>query len=421
MSIRKKLLLFILSLTALALFVLAGCMGEMDAEEFLKNEGALNQYVVYYANGGTFDGSNTTVTKTIHYVPDSYVINDFDGVRNVSVARPEHVFNGWYYVALGTDGLPALDEDGNVTLTTPVDFSKKIKENEKWYIGAMWVADVRLEIKLVTSDGGKMTASDGKEYENGALLTTRSFPNGVAVMDTTAPVRTSEYTFTQFFHDEACTQRVTANIPQPDGGEGNPVIYAQYLKGSWEVVRTASNVRAMLFSPGGKNYYIATMSEEKVIDCSNITALPLRSGEFNAHIEGNGYTLKGIPVTSTLQTAGATYSMFGQITDKTEIRNLAFENITVTATTARSLSIFAIFSSADGATLENLSFKNVKLNITASVAVTNIPAVDGGYQADNWIFGGEDTDAQFLAVHSGVTLDGAALSINKTEYVFGVN
>lgn len=421
MSIRKKLLLPILSLMALALTICAGCMGEMDAEEFLTGKDALNQYVVYYANGGTFDDSNTTTVKQINYAPDSYVIDDFGEVRNISVARPEHVFNGWYYVEM-KNGEPVLDGEGNITLTsTPVDFTKKIQKDEKWYIGASWVADVKLEIKLVTSDGGKMTSADGTQYSNGDVLTTRTFPNGVAVMDAVAPVKSNdEYTFTQFFYDEECTERVTANIPQPEDASENPVIYAQYIKGEWSVVRSASDVRNMLFTPGGKNYWVATMLEEKTIDCSNVS-LGLRTGEFKAHIEGNGYTIKGLDVKATLSTAGAAYSTFGQFTENTVIRNLTFENLTVSATTSREASVYAVCSSAVGATLENLAFKNVKLNITSGVAIANIPAVGDGHVTDNWLLGGEGTDAAFLAAHTGVTLENATLTMNKKEYPFGNN
>lgn len=420
MSIRKKLLVLIFSVTALALCTLVGCMGEMGAEEFLTGVGAYNQTVTYYGNGGTFNGTGNLLEKTIHYTPDSYVINEFDDVRGFSVARTGYSFGGWYYVALNADGTPEKDGNGGITLTdTPLDASRKIQANEKWYVGAMWIPDVKLEIKLVTDDGGNMTASNGTEYKNGDVITTRAFLNGFAVMDTATPVRSSTHTFTQFFYDEACTQRILSNIPQPEGEDAeNPVIYAQYLKGEWEIVRTARDVRSMMFNPQGKNYWIATMNEQKVIDCSTVSAIPLRNDIFEARIEGNGYTVKGLTVKSTLQEAGATYSLFGELGENSVIKDIMFEDLSVTANTARPASIYLLSGQTNGATLDGVTFKNATLT-AAGANITNIPSIEGGYLTDNWLSGGFDNDEAFLEGFTGLTIDGAKLIINGTEYIFG--
>lgn len=419
MSIRKKLLVLLLSITAIAALALTGCMGEMGAEEFLDGVGALNQSVTYYGNGGTFNGTGNLLEKTLHYMPDSYVITEFDDLRGFSVARTGFTFGGWYYVELEESGAPKKDENGQVTLTDRIlDNSRKIQANEKWYVAAMWVPDVKLEIKLVTSDGGKMTTDKGVEYENGDVITTRSFLNGEAVMDTATPVRSSTHTFTQFFYDEECTQRVLSNIPQPEGEDAeNPVIYAQYLQGEWEIVRTARDVGSMLNNPGGKNYWIANMSEQKVIDCSSITRT-MRTGMFEAHIEGNGYTISGLSYDTTVQEAGSTYSVFGQLGENTVIKNLTFEELSVSARTARSAAIYLLGGSANGATIEGVTFRNATLKVSGA-SIINIPATEGGYRTDNWLCGGFDGDAAFLAAYAGLTIDGAKLIINNTEYIFG--
>lgn len=234
-----------------------------------------------------------------------------------------------------------------------------------------------------------------------------------------------EYTFTQFFYDEACTQRVISDIPVPEneGSAVNPVIYAQYIKGDWTIVETAANVRDMINNPQGKNYWFAGMSAEKVIDCSSFTRT-LRRSEFAARVEGNGYTLKGIhtDVNSgyTLSDANAQYSLFGQFTDKTVIRNLTVEDLTVWAKNSKdNVSVYLINNGVSGATLENLTFKNVTLTVDSNTNVANIPALSDGYLTNNWLFGGLGADSAFLGAYKGVKVDGAKLTINDTAYNFG--
>ena len=127
------LILFLMATAAVTLF--AGCIGEMGAEEFLKDKDAYEQLVTYYANGGYFDGTKSITEKTIHYTPDSYVVGDFEDVQNISVAKADNEFGGWYYAELDNENKPVKDNDGNVVVTDKaVDFSVTIKRGEHWYI-----------------------------------------------------------------------------------------------------------------------------------------------------------------------------------------------------------------------------------------------------------------------------------------------
>lgn len=432
MSIRKKLIVLLFSVMAIALIALCGCMGELGPEEYLSGESAWNQYVMYYGNGGTFNSTNDQLVKRIHYKPGVEIIGNDTEVRGFSVARDDYTFGGWYYVQLGADGTPVFDENGGVTLTDPVSFPKTIKENEKLYFGALWIPKVKLDIRLVTDDGGSFTVASTVEgeqvittYNPGDTLTLRSFIKGYAQIERRAPVtpQNKEYTFTQFFYDEACTQRVISNIPVPenDGSAVNPVIYAQYVKGDWTIVENADGVQDMLSGSG--KYWIANMSENKVIDCSKITR-SLRRSEWPKTIEGNGYTLKGINtglVAVKISTANESYSLFGQFTENTVIKNLTFEDLKVNVNNDKqNVSIFLLSNGVSGATLENVTLKNVSLEIlSANQSVVNIPKTASGYITNNWLFGGLGTDSAFLEAYNGVKVDGAKLTINDTVYNFG--
>lgn len=420
---KTKIVLILASVSAAALALFAGCSGEISADEFLAGKDATNQIVTYYANGGSFDNTSNTV-KDIHYAADSYVIGDFDSVQNISIAYDGNVFSGWNYAQTGADGKPLTDEDGNVLVSDrAVDFTVKIKQNEHWYVCAMWTPDLRVEVKLVTDDKQDMSGANGSVYKYGDVIENKSFRQGSAVIELKYPPVTSpDYTFTQYFYDEECTQRVLGNIAMPEGEDPeNPVIYAQYIKGNWTMVRETADVRSMLNGLSSGNYYLCNMSANKTIDCGNMGVVPLKAGEIGARVEGNGFTLTNITytVSNTLQ-AGGIYSVFGQISENTVMRDLTFENITVNLTNARQdVSLYLLAASAaDGAVIENVTFKNAQLNITSQTEIKNIPANGEEYDSQNWLFGGEGTDAGFLEKFNGITVESGKLTINGKEYTF---
>lgn len=417
--------LFLISASAAALALFAGCSGEIGAEEFLKDKNATDQIVTYYANGGFFDGTRNIVFKDIHYAADSYVIGDFENVQNISVAKDENSFGGWYFVETAdgkpvtSDGEEVNDTCSNIVKTTdPVDFSVKIRQGEHWYVYADWIPNVKVDVILVTDDGGDIHGADGTTvYKNGEILTHKNFQQGVAIIDTTVPVRSSDYSFTQFFYDKECTDPVLSGIPMPEGeNPENPVIYAKYIKGEWNMVRTSSDVRRMFVGLNSGNWFICNMTENKTIDCSGIRGLALRQGEVTARIEGNGYTLKNLSYTvvnTALQQDG-TYSVFGRFGADAVMRNVTFENLSVTVTTAREVSLYLIAAGAsDGATIENVLFKNVQMTVNANANIINIGREGEEFNAQNWLLGGVGgTDKAFLEKFTGLTVESGKLTMN---------
>ena len=408
------LILFLMATAAVTLF--AGCIGEMGAEEFLKDKDAYEQLVTYYANGGYFDGTKSITEKTIHYTPDSYVVGDFEDVQNISVAKADNEFGGWYYAELDNENKPVKDNDGNVVVTDrAVDFSVTIKRGEHWYICADWIPNVKVDVVLVTDDGGDVHDRNNKTYKNGEIMFSLNFQQGFAIIETTEPtIKVTDYTFTQYFYDEECTQRVLGNIPMPEGEKpANPVIYVKYIKGSWNVVRDYKGVRQMLLGLNSGNYYFSNMSEDKTIDCSAMTPVALRQNEVGARIEGNGFTIKNLSynVVNTAVQVGGTYSLFGSFGSECIVRGLTFDGVTITATMAREVSLYAISAGgADGAVIEDVAFKNVRLSITTNTNVTKIGKDGDDYNVGNWLLGGAgSTDAAFLERFKGLTVESGKL------------
>lgn len=416
---RTKIALVLLSVSAAALAVFAGCSGEMTADEYLEQVGATDQVVTYYANGGSFDGTGNIYEKEIHYKPDSYVIGDFDGVQNVSVALKGSTFGGWYYVQTDAEGKPVTDAEGNFVKTDKqVDFSVKIKQGEHWYVYADWIPDLKVIVKLATDDDKAMSCKDGTVYEPDDEISYIPFERGSAVIDFKIKLAESnDYTFTQFFEDKECTKPVLGNIPMPEGeNPQDKVIYAQYIKGNWNMVRESADVRRMFLGLASGNWYFCNMMENKVLDCSSIGVVSLKAGEIGARVEGNGFTVKNLTYTvNNTLTAGNTYSVFGRLEDSAVMRNLTFDGISVNVTNTRQdISLYLLSAGvSSSAVIENVTFKNVRLTIASNAEINNIGKAGEEYNAQNWLFGGEGTDTAFLAKFTGITVESAKLLIGE--------
>ena len=204
----------------------------------------------------------------------------------------------------------------------------------------------------------------------------------------------------------------------PEGEKpDNPVIYAKYIKGDWEMVRDSSGVRRMLNGLSSGNWYICNMSESKTIDCSSLKLNALRRDEVRARVEGNGYTLKNLSYTivnTAIQQDGR-YSLFGTFGAKSVMRNITFENLSVSVTTAKEASFYLLAAgAADGAVLENVTFKNVQLSVTTAANIVNIGKEGEEYNTQNWLLGGVGgTDEAFLEKYTGLTVGSGKLSITS--------
>lgn len=92
---------------------------------------------------------------------------------------------------------------------------------------------------------------------------------------------------------------------------------------------------------------------------------------------------------------------------------MTIDGLTVNVTNARqNVSLYLLGSGAEnGATIENVAFKNVKLTVATNTDIMNIAKAGEEYVSTNWLFGGEGTDVAFLEKFKGITVERATLLI----------
>ena len=117
MEIKTRIKLSIILIVCMFAALTAGCvMGEGSLDDYLKDNGAENQCVTYYGNGGTFNENDTKTVMDVYYKPDSYIISSQQ--EKFSVNRIFYDFDAWYYGQLDGEGKPVLDKDGNLILAS---------------------------------------------------------------------------------------------------------------------------------------------------------------------------------------------------------------------------------------------------------------------------------------------------------------
>lgn len=434
MSFKTKFKILIIGIVALVATLLsgcAGCVGEGTVSDFLNDKNARNQSVTYYANGGVFDANKGTDLKEIFFVENAYVISEDTKMSNGSSFNPTrsgYIFDGWYNAEVDAEGNPVYDDKGKLKITsTKADLTKPITYGEHWYVCAGWVTDIRLNVKLVSE---VPVTCNGTTYNNGDIIKEVYFVNGNAsVPQTKSPLECENATFLQYYVDAECTTPYTANtFARPEEQDVQPELYAKYIEGNWNIVRTASDVIDMFNnSYEDQAYYLFNVSGENQIDLTG-KSIMLSMDDFNCQIEGNGFTLKNLSISPSAQfvTPDTEYSVFGQFGSTAKISNLNIENIEVNLTirpTVSSAQLYLICKGADdSASFENFVIDGAKLTIKLSedTVLENIKKVDGAYEEDNWLFGGVtadgeegSTDAAFLAKYTGITVNNAQLTINN--------
>ena len=430
MSKRLKILIGLVAVFTLSLVTLiCGCVGEPTVDKMLTENGAHDQCVTYYAGGGTFDGSGNKVKKDIYYLEDVYVINDFSKVDGISINRRNYAFVCWNYVQLNEDGTLPLNEKGEPIIEDsgkPVDFKKKIQKGEHWYFIASWKRDIYVEVLL--GSGNPIQNSAGEEVKPNEELTTKDFSYGELTLDyKTQPFESKDSTFLEYYYDFECTKPITEKLLQPESE--NLQIYAKYIPGKYTIVRNSTDVENMFNGLYNKNnkYYLFNNSADKTIDMTGKT-LALRAREianpdtidFLAEIHGNGFTVKNLNIyenTSRMQN----YSILGSLGETALIKDLTFDSITVTVnvfSTSQLCEFHAIWSSVNGATIENVAINNVKVTFTGSSGLPINSTVFDNQEAcdnnkDNWLFGGNDgyTDLDVLKNYEGLTVNDVTITL----------
>lgn len=390
---RLKCKLIALGAALASLFILGGCkLGESLAD--VKTKYALTSQVTYYANGGLFE--QTKSVKNLYYKADSKAIDitPDSKIANISLKYDGFDFLAWYHAETDENGeIVYADEEKTVPVMsdTPADFSKPLENGEHWTLVADWAKQARVNFILVSddlADGERVKFDEEKSVANEELILERKFEgDSLKEIDedtNLVPAEDSGYTFVQLYKDKDCTAEslMTEDDWPIARTETDVNLYAKYIKGDWEIVETAKDVRDMFsgFSSSKMRYY-----QIADIDCSDIQVEPTLS--FNCEWQGNGFAIKNItvrkisigPKKTEREDAEKTVAIFGNIGATANILNVAFENIFVIYETLEEgktqnftgIRTYLLFTSIkNGAMVQHVAF-NGKIKVVFKTRNTN--------------------------------------------------
>lgn len=334
----KRMIRALLCLAAaLLLLCLAGCGADPTLEER-----GYTVSVVYDYNGGTADG---LPQLKMYYKPDQPLLEPgtMEEFKAPTLDR-YHSLSGWYVAVTDENGNVIKDESGQPrTEVAPFVFAGA-RANNNITLVANWKEKPTLEIHAPESE----TISE--PFEAGASVTSNLLSRLLPDL--------SGKTFYGFYADEACTEPLTLPLTVEDGS--NKDVYTRWLDGDVLIVRTASDLTKLRLYSGKTVWFDAD------IDMIGATFPTLTS--FGGKIVGNGHTLRNLTVTTTLTGRTTDWGLFGKLTDGAEIRDLNFENVSITVNASYSnMNIFhAAFlaSSVSGkATAENIHFTDCSLTL----------------------------------------------------------
>jgi hypothetical protein len=145
-------------------------------------------------------------------------------------------------------------------------------------------------------------------------------------------------------------------------------------------------------------------------------------------IEGNGYKISNFNYnySSSLQNGGK-ISAFGDLYGTASIKNITLENVNINFSVRPNarVNIYALFKSVQstGATFENFAIDGLTLTVSmpTSSFVTNIhlttdtdnDSSNDAQETDNWLFGAYETDSEFTAIYSGISVTNSTFVINN--------
>lgn len=460
----KYSLLITLAAVCIACFcAFAGCkIGPADRDEVLKEYGGAN--VVYYANGGEFNENPAKKVSNLYFkaggengipffvVPEKD--NGDDKSTGISVLRKDYDFMGWYAPATYADGdahagevkyeytpsgateavpvYPVKDENGNVVRdftsdrpifhregvdeqiaensvivvpdkTKPLTSATVLKDDDVIIACADWRPTLKVKYILVCEEGDTFE-DGGVTYKNGSELRADSFEKGKNSFTPTSmqPRAVKGATFLQTCLDKEMTKPIAA-ISRPEGENPEDIcVYSQYIKGDWQVVKDAQTVKSMFsgLTEKDKQFYILNS-----VDCANVT-ITLRNATSNAVAKICGsspdITLSNLNFNLGTTTAkqGSTFSILGNIGATFAMSDVHLNGINIAFIANGSVSVYGFASAiAEGATFTNVKISNVSIKVKAPTGSNLNPQT-------NMLFGGQTSDSDFLASHTGITVDG---------------
>lgn len=413
-KVKLIIVLFILAIATL----FTGCKIGMESwEDFKKREGLVSS-VTYYTNGGTFNGVEDNYSKVTWLKENAFAPNLGVETPNITLAYTDMVFLGWYVADLDADGnVQYQDADKKVIKLTDTlfDFSTPVAKNSYITLGAKWTEDVRINFYLASDFS--ITGADGSVKQKGDLISFKTFgdANKLTAINKVNPYKSTDATYLSMYLDEACTQPVTNDyvFNKPTGDQKAINVYVKYIQGVWTLVSNQKDARAMLGGVGTtKSYYLLNDID---LAGANISV----NDATKCKIEGNGFKISNFNFTLSNLSNGDEESIFGELYGTASIKNLTLENVNINFSVRPNarVNIYALFKSvkSTGATFENFAIDGLTLTVSmpTSSTIANIQNIGGNYEQDNWLFGAYETDSEFTAIYSGISVINSNFVINN--------
>lgn len=360
----KKICLLAVMLVILAT-ILTACQLNDTLEDKL-NQYGLSAKITYYANGGSVNGNNSLSSAELYYKEGSKAYNagiDDKTDGTFSVSRENYSFIGWYYPQKNGDGSLKYNEKTNlVELGEAFDFENYVaKSGDAIELYAKWAknqsikyvlaSEVLIGDKLVYEDDAKDTITklaykdiaDGED-ENTYVIASEDFGIYEYVNERSGdPLGglATNYSFVGYYSDAECQNPVKWPIYRTDE-ERDIIVYAKYLPSEWTVVSTADEF-ASIFSKEDNTgkYYI-----KNDIDGTGKTVTLKANATFNGVLNGNGFSVSNFTFNGNVNNY-ARASIFGDIAENAEIKDITFNNTNVSFVASRNANITVYFFASD--------------------------------------------------------------------------
>jgi len=326
---------FLCLAAAVLLLCLAGCGGD----ETLEQRG-YTVSVIYDYNGGTADG---LPQLKMLYKPDQPLLapGSTAEFKEPTLDR-YHSLDGWYLARTDGEGNVIRDENGQpLTEVAPFVFAGA-RANTNITLVAKWKDKPTVELHVP----GHETITE--PFSVGASVTENLLTGLLPDVQ--------DKTLLGYYADEACTERITLPLTISEGE--NRKIYTRWLDGDVLIVRTKSDLSKLRLYAGKTVWFDAD------IDMTGARLPTLDT--FSGKIIGNGHTIRNLTLTVSLTGRTTDWGLFGKLTDGAEIRDLSFENVSVTVNASySSQSLFHIAflasSAAGNVTVEGVKFTDCSL------------------------------------------------------------
>ena len=347
---KKKIKATLFALTTLAAITfVSGCSSEETPYE-INNADNYTVSVKYDANGGNFT-TNTSV------IVDSYNISDMtknsSGEAEIALIAPDNsargndaftAINNGYFLAgwYATRTETGVDSEGNpvYTYSDKWDFEEDILkvDSGKTYTAeepvitlyAAWVP--MFEIEFYSLDSGDYIDSYTFDPTLVSDIDVPAWDEETGAIEMYDFPEKSGYTFDGVYYDAEGTQAVdtevishTGSVDYETGTANDNVmkLYVKWVEGEWYHIYSAEQFIDNASVEGHYEIYADLDFTDEIWPSS------LMYGNFSGTINGNGHAFKNISLEQT-NNSKVNAGMFGNLTEKSQITDLTFENVNFT-------------------------------------------------------------------------------------------